>query len=133
MAVPYNINVSNAGPQSATNVWVSTLLPTGAIYASGPSNCTVNGSSVSCNLGTMPSGTNLSIPIQITWNAVSAPSSITASVSSDLPDSVVSDNAAIVQVFPELMDADTPTLPEWGMVLMAIAMMGTIILKGRTG
>lgn len=128
----YTITISNAGPQSATNVWVTITLPSGASYTSGPAACTVSGSTVRCFIGTMGSAATVSLPIDITWDAMTEPVSIAVTVSSDLPDAVASNNTATIQVGLS-PDTDVPTLPQWGTLLMAILLLGSVALGSRPG
>lgn len=129
----YTINIGNAGPQAATNVWVTATLPTGASYAAGPASCAANGSIVSCFVGTLASGATVSIPIQITWNAIAGAVSIAVGVTSDLPDAVASNNTTTIQVGLKPIDTETPTLPEWGMLLLATLLMGIALRKKQIG
>jgi uncharacterized repeat protein (TIGR01451 family) len=129
----YTITVSNAGPQNATNVWVTVTLPSGASYASGPASCSANGSTVRCFIGTMESAATVAVPIDITWDAIAGTASIAVAVSSDLPDTVSANNTATVQVGLESPDTDVPTLPQWGMLLMAMLLIGSIALKSKPG
>jgi uncharacterized repeat protein (TIGR01451 family) len=125
----YVITVSNAGPQTATNLVISATLPTGAIYASGPANCNVNASTVTCLIATLANGASLATPLMISFNAISSPATITAIVSSDLPDTVISNNATTLQLalLPptvDTSDTDAPTLPEWGVLLLGALLLG---------
>jgi hypothetical protein len=61
------------------------------------------------------------------WNTAGASAIISAAVTSDLPDPSLADNASVIQVVVSTQNAttdgynnDVPTLPEWGMILMAI-------------
>jgi hypothetical protein len=106
-------------------------LPAGASYASGPANCRENGSVVSCFVGTLANGATALLPLQITWNAITSPVSILASVTSDLPDSTASNNTGTVVVgLPTPSDSDTPALPEWGMLLLGL-LLATLALRAR--
>jgi len=121
----YTLNVSNAGPQSATNVKVTLIIPVGASFASAPSNCSSNSNIVTCPVDLLTSGATQSFIIELTWNSVTASTSISSSVTSDLPDSTASNNDSnlAIAVDTNQNNADIPTLSEWGMLLMATILM----------
>ncbi len=125
----YIVTVGNAGPQVATNVWVTATLPPGAVYAAGPAGCTANGSVVSCFIGTMGSTATTTLPVNITWNAIAGAVSISVGVSSDLPDTVSANNTAAIQVALETGDTDAPTLPQWGVLLLGALLIGSASTK----
>lgn len=54
----YTVTVTNSGPATANNVVVTDQVPSGLIYLPGSSDaaCSLNGSTVSCQLGTMAQG-----------------------------------------------------------------------------
>lgn len=132
---PYVMTVNNTGPQAATNVAVTTTLPTGATFVSSNANCTATSNVVNCLLGTLGVNSTTSLTMQVQWNSISSNTQLLASVSSDLPDSAQVNNAASMQVAmsasSELGDnsemGDSPTLPEWGMIFM----MALMIAIGR--
>jgi uncharacterized repeat protein (TIGR01451 family) len=132
---PYVMTVNNTGPQAATNVAVTTTLPTGATFVSSNANCTATSNVVNCLLGTLGVNSTTSLTMQVQWNSISSNTQLLASVSSDLPDSAQVNNAASMQVAmsasSELGDnsemGDGPTLPEWGMIFM----MALMIAIGR--
>jgi uncharacterized repeat protein (TIGR01451 family) len=121
----YNLNVNNAGPQSASNVIVKLTIPTSARFVSAPNGCSLAGSIVSCSAGTLSSGSSQSFAIQLVWNSVANGTTINASVSSDVPDSQIANNNSTLAISFSAIpsDADVPTLPEWALILMAIMML----------
>ena len=125
--VSYSLNVSNAGPQSASNVVAMLTFPAGASLVSIPTGCTINSNIVSCAINTLISGASQAFIIQLTWDGISAGASITSSVGSDVPDSSTSNNNSNLSIALNATtnDADVPTLPEWGMLLMAAVLMLT--------
>ena len=119
------LTVGNAGPQAATGVRVTLNLPSGASYVSGPAECVAGGSAVTCSVGTLASGASTMLTLQLAWSTGGAPASVSASVASDLPDPVASDNTQVVEVaFGASIDGDVPTLPEWGTLLLAMLLAG---------
>lgn len=124
----YTLTASNAGPQSASNVFVTLSIPVGASVVSMPAACTLSGNVVSCLAGTLASGANQSFVIQLVWNSIAANTTISSSIGSDVPDSVSSNNVSSLQITQNTTgtadsNADIPTLPEWGMLLMALSML----------
>ncbi len=125
----YEITVYNTGPQAATNVTVTTTLPTGATLVSSNPYCVATSNLVNCLLGSLGVNSTTSLTMQVQWNSINSNTQLLAIASSDVPDSVQVNNAASVTVAmsasPEM--GDSPTLPEWGMIFM----MAVMILIGR--
>lgn len=131
----YMLTVHNAGPQTATNVLATLALPAGASFVSGTNGCSVNGSTVSCRAGTLLNNGLQTFAIQILWTSMTGSQPLTANTSSDLPDSVITDNSVSIQVALSPITSsgdnnDVPTLPEWGLLLMASCMLG-LVMKAR--
>ncbi len=64
--VSYTLNVRNNGPDSASSVTLTDPVPTGFTFVSSSDNrCSLVGSSVNCNFGTMTSGQQ--IPVTFTY------------------------------------------------------------------
>lgn len=95
----YNITVTNAGPGSATNVYLSDIVPAGLTYqsASGATCALAAGIQVVCALGNLASGA--SMPISLTF-LVNLPGKSTISntvlLTSVSPDSNTANNSATV-------------------------------------
>jgi uncharacterized repeat protein (TIGR01451 family) len=121
----YLLNVSNAGPQSASNVIAKLTIPSNASFVSAPAGCTLSGNIVSCSAGILSSGSSQSFAIQLIWNSIVSGTSINSSVSSDVPDSQTSNNNSVLAITLSTTpsDADVPTLPEWAFILMTIMML----------
>lgn len=119
----YTITVNNAGPQTATNVAATLILPAGVSLSSGASNCTVSGSDVICNFGSLAANATASATVSLLWNA-SVPEALLVSVNSDVPDATLADNTSSLQVASTADSTDAPTLPQWG----AIALGGMLVL-----
>jgi len=116
----YTVTISNAGPQSATNIKATVTLPEGVSLVSATSACQTSTTQVRCSVGNMASGSSLAFDLTLQWNAI-GPQTLSASVNSDLPDNISSDNTAGVQITATSLDedADTPTLPEWAAIVLA--------------
>lgn len=122
---PYVISVSNLGPEAATNVAVTTALPTGANFVSSTANCAATSNIVNCPLGTLGVNSTASLTMQVQWNSIGSNTQLLASVSSDLPDSTQVNNVASMPVAISASSnmGDSPTLPEWGMIFMMALMI----------
>lgn len=117
--VNYTLTVSNAGPQSATGVSASVALPIGISVAGLPSECTVSGASIVCTASEVPSGTSLAYLLSLQMDTLSSAVTLKASLASDVPDPTATDNTATVSLSAgNTGNADVPTLPEWGLLLL---------------
>lgn len=131
--VTYSATVTNAGPQTATNVITTLVLPAGTSFVSGSAGCTASGQVVTCQSGDMANGGNVTVMIQLLWGNSIATETLTASVISDLPDPTPAGGSATFQVsIGESNDNDVPTLPWWGQLLLATMLGGTAIVFRRT-
>ncbi len=97
----YQLNVTNNGSQTATNVVVTDTLPVELIYLPGNSDsrCVLNGNIVTCNLGTMANGQQTGVTIGVTTSSAGTSCSQTtvtnrAAVASSVPDSNQSNNSS---------------------------------------
>ncbi len=131
-ASTYTLSVNNAGPQTATHIVENINLPANASLASVPAGCTATGNTIACNAGTLTSGAQTSLPLQIIWNTP-ATATISATVASDLPDPISANNSAAIQVTVSATtiiagdNLDVPTLPQWAMLLLAILLIRTAV------
>ncbi len=126
-ASTYTVSVSNAGPQTATHAVATITLPASSSFVTGSSACTASGNTVTCDAGTLGNGAQMLLPLQLIWNTADASAVISAAVTSDLPDPFMADNTTSVQVIVSAGNIsngndnnDVPTLPEWGMILLAM-------------
>jgi uncharacterized repeat protein (TIGR01451 family) len=132
-ASTYSISIINAGPQTATHVVATITLPAGSSFLPGSSACTANGNTITCNAGMLQNGTQASLPLQLMWNTTAASAVISAAVTSDLPDPSITDNTSAIQVIVSAANnisngsdnTDVPTLPQWGMLLLAMLLTAT--------
>ena len=116
----YIVTVSNAGPQTATNVYVTATIPAGAAFISSSSTCTTSLNTVSCPIGNLASNTNTSFSIQLLLNNNS---NLSIVATSDVPTNTAMNTASLQINTSSTVNGDTPTLPEWAMALM----MGVLI------
>jgi uncharacterized repeat protein (TIGR01451 family) len=124
----YSVLLINAGPQTATHVLATITLPTNSSLIPGPSACTAAGNVITCDAGMMQNGTQALLPLQIMWASPIASALISAAVASDLSDPTMTNNISVIQVVVSAGNnlnagndnTDVPTLPQWGMLLLAM-------------
>jgi uncharacterized repeat protein (TIGR01451 family) len=65
--LPYQIRVTNSGPSAsdAQNVVISDTLPTGTTFAGASDFCSEAGGLITCNVGTIPAGSDYSTFIEL--------------------------------------------------------------------
>jgi uncharacterized repeat protein (TIGR01451 family) len=99
----YNLTVFNGGPSPASGVVVTDTLPPQVAYSTATSSqgsCSLSTGTVTCNLGTIGSGSNATV--QISVNVTTPLSEVvvnTASVSSPTPDPVPANNSDTENTF----------------------------------
>ncbi len=94
--VDYSVTVTSTGPSTARGVIVTGQVPPGMTPIAGSSGgaCTVTDGTVTCDLGDLPPGTNLVIPLQARVNS-STPAGLitgTANIGSTTPDPASGNN-----------------------------------------
>jgi len=111
--VTYSIFASNNGPSDATNVVLTSQLPTGMSYVSsttGQGSCSHSSGTVTCNLGTLSADAATSISIVAQASQAGTLSHDISVVSSDVSDSDASNNSTSVSVtVGTTTTAPTPT------------------------
>jgi uncharacterized repeat protein (TIGR01451 family) len=94
----YSITVSNAGPDPATTVTLTDVLPaslTFQSFATSQGSCSRAGNTVTCTLGTIASGANATVTITGTPGPAAVPSvTNTTSVTTTASDPVPANNSA---------------------------------------
>lgn len=131
--VIYSGSVGNAGPGIAVNSRLTLTLPTGAAFNYGSTGCTASGAIVTCAFGNLAPGASATFTIA---GNVTTPGnySANASVTSNISDPVTSNNNASLTTNVTLPPVDdrndnVPTLPEWGVILMSILLVISMILN----
>jgi uncharacterized repeat protein (TIGR01451 family) len=132
--ITYTINVTNNGPDAATNVIVSDDLPAGLqLVTATPSQGTCSATDpVTCNLGTLANGASATITLQALVTATTGSISNTASVTSGVTDGTPGNNSSTPPALPVVPGgaegtAGIPTLSEWAL-LGLVAMLGVVAL-----
>jgi uncharacterized repeat protein (TIGR01451 family) len=126
----YTLLVSNAGPSTATNVQVTDT----------PMNLTITGVSgdcgtLPCTIGSLAAGANATITVTGTINSVGAfdnSASVTAAEPDPNPSNNIDDTGNGGTAAP-LAGAEVPTLGEWSLLLlaMALAIGGALMVRAR--
>ncbi len=104
----YTLNISNAGPDNATLVQVVDVLPASVDFVlASPSqgSCGEAAGTVTCNLGTVNSGSGATITIEVTPTAAGELNN-TATVDSQLDDPNTDDNTATDTNTARIREAD---------------------------
>jgi uncharacterized repeat protein (TIGR01451 family) len=134
MPMTFGTKVLNNGPQTATNVMITAMIPANAAVTTLPVNCTQGASSVVCNLGSLATAASAGVDISYLPTAAGTATS-TTTASSDLPDPVTGNNVATGSVTVTAGTADStgtngsgnegdvPTMPEWGAMLLAMSLL----------
>jgi len=125
----YTLTVSNAGPDAATNVTTTDVLPAGVTFVSAaPSQGTCSGTTtVTCVIATLASGATATIAISVAASTSPATISNTASVTAFQSDPAVANNsstASVIVAFAIVAPVQVPTLSEWALLLLAAMLAG---------
>lgn len=132
VVITYTIVVTSAGPDAATNVVVTDVLPATATFQSAtPTQGSCAGTTtVTCSLGTLASGGSATITLVVTVPTSGDPVSNTAVVGSATGDPDPANNSSTVQVEPH---AAIPTLSSLTFALLGILLgaVGLFALRAR--
>lgn len=127
--VTYTITVSNAGPEDATNVVVTDVLPAGMTYVSGtaPNGCSEAAGTVTCDVGTIANGADATVTIVV---QAAAPGTFENSASAD-SDELDADGATGVAPAVTAASIAVPLLDPKAIVLLAflLAAAGGVLLR----
>lgn len=122
--VTYTLNVTNAGPGTASNLTVVDALPAGATFvsASGAGATCSGTTTVTCTIASLASGTSTAIVLVITATG-DAPIANTATVTATTSDTDPADNTATAIITPAAAPpaapAAIPTTSVWALLLIA--------------
>ncbi len=111
----YTLTVANPGPSASTDVVVSNNLPGDVGFVSAIASqgaCVTNGSVLTCELGTVPAGSNATVTITVLSPSVPGSITNTASVTKSEADPNLANNKAsqttIASNFPPLVSLARP-------------------------
>ena len=97
-AITWTITVENAGPDAATNVVLTDVLPSGVTLDTDLSSiCTIDTGVATCTLGDIAAGGDVNIDIVTTADAAGSPVN-SVEVSSDVADPNTDDNSSSAEV-----------------------------------
>jgi uncharacterized repeat protein (TIGR01451 family) len=129
--VAYTIAVANAGPDAATGIVVTDVLPAGTTFSSAtPSQGSCIGTTtVTCTLGTLASGASATIALTVTLPPNAGPVSNTATVTSATADPNPANNSSTATI-NVIVAATIPTLSPLVLLMLALALgMAGLILR----
>ena len=129
----YEINVYNAGPSDAQNVLLTdVLLGTYTFISSTPStpSCTESGGTVTCDLGTVASGTTSTVWVLVV-PGIGAYAANSAHATSTTGDPVLGNNSSTVIVLID-QPIGIPGITEWGLAIAAVVFGAVLWLRRRT-
>lgn len=142
--IRYSGTVRNLGPGLATNAKVTFSLPAGAsLIGTVQGNCSATANTVTCLLGNIWQSNSLNPNTDVAFafdigSPVAGSYVVSATVSSDLIDPTPTNNSITTPSTKtsttfslELAGDDVPTLPEWGMILLAVLLLASQIRQNR--
>jgi len=133
--VTYTITVTNAGPQSASNVTVTDVLPAGTTFVSAtPSQGTCSGTTtVTCTLGAIAANGNATIALTV--NAPLTPTTLSNSATvTNTPeiDPTPGNNTSPGTItIVGAAAAGIPTVSEWGLLALLAGLLGLAFVRLR--
>lgn len=133
-SITYNITVSNAGPQAASNVVVTDVLPAGTTFVSATaSQGTCSGTTtVTCTLGAIASGANATIALTVLAPLNASTISNTATVANaPEADPTPGNNTSPTAITSLAQAANIPTASEWGLFALLMMLVGIAVMKLR--
>jgi uncharacterized repeat protein (TIGR01451 family)/CSLREA domain-containing protein len=135
--VTYTITATNNGPNGATNVKVTDVLPAGTTFVSAqPSQGSCIGTTtVTCTLGALNNGSSGTVSLTIKMPASSGPISNTATVTATENDPVPANNSssAPTNVTGGASPSGVPAMSGWMLLLLGAALGGVAIMRIGAG
>jgi len=127
--VTYRVQVTNHGPDLATNVSLAGLAPVGfSISSMTPAQGTCNAATRVCMIGSLPHNASLDYLVVGQVDAGAMHGTVmtnTVTVSSDTPDPIPSNNSFFQTItIGAAPPAAVPTLTEWAMILFSVLLAG---------
>ena len=100
--VSYTMKLKNAGPNTASSVNVTDVLPLDSVAlgaaASNGAPCTISGQTISCALGDLASGSQVTLQLSASAPTITGTVTVTGTVSSPTMDPSASNNTAIASI-----------------------------------
>ncbi len=96
----FTLTLVNNGPSEAAATTITDTLPTGLTFVSASAGCTASGATVTCPVGTLPSGTTSTATITVQAASSASGQTLTnmASATSTTPDPDTSNNQATASI-----------------------------------
>ena len=131
--VVYTITVVNPGVTGASNVIVSDTLPAGTAFVSATSTqgTCVNGTPVTCTLGSLAGGASATITLTLKMPNSNTTVSNTASVTASESDPNTNDNSSTAVTVVSVAAAPTPALSAWLLLLLATLLSAWAVARLR--
>lgn len=131
--VSYTISVTNNGPGAASSISVSDTIPAGSGFVSATGagwTCGFSVGVVTCTMPTLAVGPAAPITLTITAPAVASPGTLTntATVSAATSDPTPANNSS-TSAIPIQSGGAAPTMSEWMLGLLAVALAGIAIMR----
>ena len=125
----YTITVNNAGPQTASNVVVTDVLPPALTFVSAtPSQGTCSGTTtITCTLGAVASGGSATISLTVTAPRSGSFTNTATVANAPETDPTPGNNAGTT--FAAVGSADIPTMSEWALIMLMAALMAMAVIK----
>jgi subtilase family serine protease len=119
----YSLSLGNGGPQSATGVVLTTLLPPGVNLdaADGSPGCTQAGQTVTCTVGSLAVGGNAALTVVVQPGSAQTVN-LTFNVTSSHGDLNVNNDSATVSLDVQISEADAP-VPLWAYVTLGLLLL----------
>ena len=127
--VTYTITVTNAGPDTASNVVVTDVLPVNTTFVSAtPSQGTCTGTTtVTCTLGAMNSGATATITLVVDPPVAGSFTNTASVANAPEVDPTPGNNAGTA--LTAVAGNDIPTLSQWALMALVSALMAMAVFK----
>ncbi len=128
-SLTYVITARNNGPNTATNVVVTDTLPASVnVVSITPSQgtCSRNGAVITCSMGTIDIGQSATITVVVvptTAGSISNTVTATATQADTVPANNTAVQTTLILASAAAAAAAIPTLSEWGMVILVLAVL----------
>jgi uncharacterized repeat protein (TIGR01451 family) len=131
--IAYTIGVTNNGPDPATNLAVTDVLPAGVTFVSAtPSQGSCSGTTtVTCNLGTLANASTATIALVVTVTATSGTLTNTASADSTETDPTPADATASSPPAAVFAPGQIPTASFWTLLALILTLGAIAVARLR--